>query len=96
LQAVIDGEGIGLNPSGSGFFNMVRNHTIDGTFSDPYYGGNRNFIGWDMIHYPGVRFSVSECDVAVGRSLAPAHLSAYYMPCFTKVIASTGGGGNGN
>ena len=25
----------GFSPSGSGFFNLVRRHTIDGTFSDP-------------------------------------------------------------
>src|SRR5215475_9278213 len=41
---------------GSGqFFNLVRTHTIQGTFSDPFYGGNENFIGWDLVGYPGAR-----------------------------------------
>ena len=41
------------------FFNLVRTHTIQGTFSDPFYGGNENFIGWDLIGYPGARIAVS-------------------------------------
>jgi len=96
LLTITQGQVHGFNPSGGGFFNMVRNHTIEGTFSDPYYGGNRDFIGWDMLRYPGVRIGVSESDVAQGGALAPAHQSAYDIPTFTKVIASTGGSGNGN
>jgi gluconate 2-dehydrogenase gamma chain len=41
------------------FFNLVRTHTIQGTFSDPFYGGNENFIGWNLIGYPGARIAVS-------------------------------------
>jgi gluconate 2-dehydrogenase gamma chain len=41
------------------FFNLVRTHTIQGTFSDPFYGGNENFIGWNLIGYPGSRIAVS-------------------------------------
>jgi gluconate 2-dehydrogenase gamma chain len=92
LETVIDGQVPGFNPSGAGFFNLVRNHTIDGTFSDPYYGGNRNFVGWDLLGYPGVRIAVSEEDVARGRALPPNHLSAYDIPTFTK---DSGGAGNG-
>jgi gluconate 2-dehydrogenase gamma chain len=50
----------GFEPSSSVFFEMVRTHTIQGTFSDPYYGGNANFVGWDLIGYPGIRMAVSE------------------------------------
>jgi len=95
LESVIDGDVPGFNPSGAGFFGMVRGHTIQGTFSDPYYGGNRNFIGWDMLGYPGVRIAASESDVAQGRALAPNHQSAYDIPTFTKVLPPTGGAGNG-
>lgn len=96
LLTITQGQVPGFNPSGGGFFSMVRNHTIEGMFSDPYYGGNRDFIGWDMIRYPGVRIGVSESDVAQGGALAPAHQSAYDIPTFTKLIASTGGSRNGN
>ncbi len=80
-----------------GFFFTVRNHTIDGTFSDPYYGGNRDFVGWDMIGYPGVRIVASEQDVAQGRNLPPNRQSVYDLPTYTKdpVVAGKGGNGNG-
>ena len=32
---------------------------MQGTFGDPYYGGNANFVGWDLIGYPGVRLAVT-------------------------------------
>ena len=44
---------------GNPFFNLVRTDTIQGTFSDPFYGGNQNFIGWNLIGYPGSRIAVS-------------------------------------
>jgi len=28
------------------FFSTVLAHTLQGTFGDPFYGGNRNFAGW--------------------------------------------------
>ncbi len=42
-------------PSGQAFFTMVRNHTIEGMFSDPLYGGNRDKVGWRLIGFPGAR-----------------------------------------
>jgi gluconate 2-dehydrogenase gamma chain len=95
LTSVVEGEVTGFNPSGGGFFGMVRSHTIQGTFSDPYYGGNRDFVGWDMIGYPGVRIGVSENEVAQGRDLAANHQSAYDIPNFTKVVPVSGGNSNG-
>ncbi len=81
----------GCSPSGPGFFNMVRNHTIDGTFCDPYYGGNQNFVGWDMLRYPGIRLSASETDVSMGANLQPNHQSAYDNQTYTKMAANMRG-----
>src|SRR5262249_31711701 len=39
----------GFSPNAATFFNLVRTHTIQGTFCDPYYGGNADFVGWDLI-----------------------------------------------
>lgn len=44
---------------GRSFFNLVRRHTIEGFLSDPMYGGNSNFIGWEVIGYPGVQLYYS-------------------------------------
>ncbi len=41
------------------FFELVLVHTWEGMFGDPSYGGNTNFVGWDLIAYPGPRLYVS-------------------------------------
>src|SRR5256885_11720102 len=48
----------GFTPNSAAFFSLLRTHTIEGTFCDPYYGGNANFVGWELIGYPGVRLAV--------------------------------------
>ncbi len=85
LLAVQENKVSGFTPNGSGFFNRLRSDTIDGTFCDPYYGGNRDFVGWDMLRYPGIRLGVSEADVAAGASLPPNHQSAYDHSTYTKL-----------
>jgi gluconate 2-dehydrogenase gamma chain len=54
--------GAGFPGSSGSFFSMVKGHTWQGMFGDPYYGGNANFIGWALIGYPGVRTAVSAAD----------------------------------
>ncbi len=101
IEAMTQNAIAGYATLNSGFFNMVRTHTIDGTFSDPYYGGNRDFIGWDLLGYPGVRAISSPEEVSQGSSLAPSRQSAYDMPIHTKDpvepgSSSTGGAAHGH
>jgi gluconate 2-dehydrogenase gamma chain len=88
LIDVETGAATGFTGSSAAFFAMVRTHTLQGTFGDPYYGGNFNFTGWDMIGYPGVRTNVSAEDQRLGVKLAPNHQSAYDNAMFTKASAS--------
>ncbi len=81
----------GFTPNSSTFFNLLRAHTIQGTFCDPYYGGNANFAGWDLIRYPGVRISVTAQEQRMGVAVKPNHKSAYDESMFTKR-----GGGHGH
>jgi gluconate 2-dehydrogenase gamma chain len=67
-----------------GFFNTVRAHTIQGTFSDPFYGGNANYVGWDLIGYPGVRVAVPAEYQQWNTELKPNHQSAYDSDMFSK------------
>jgi hypothetical protein len=46
-------------------------------FSDPYYGGNRNFAGWDLIRYPGPRLAVAPAEQVLGEPIKPLRSSAY-------------------
>jgi hypothetical protein len=64
-------------PNLRGFFNRVRRLTLEGMFSDPYYGGNKNFAGWDLIRYPGIRLAVGPEDQKMKTLPALNHKSAY-------------------
>jgi gluconate 2-dehydrogenase gamma chain len=81
----------GFAPNAAAFFNLVRTHTIQGTFCDPYYGGNANFVGWDLIGYPGIRVAVAEDEQRMNPKPKPVRTSAYDDPMFTLK-----GGGHGH
>jgi hypothetical protein len=40
----------------SEFFRFLRDHTLEGMFSDPIYGGNYNALGWRLLGYAGPTF----------------------------------------
>ena len=92
LIDVETGAATGFTGSSAAFFTMVLNHTHQGTFGDPYYGGNANFVGWDLIGYPGVRTMVSAADQhkLEKNDLTPNHKSAYDYQSFTKSTARAG------
>ena len=87
LKDVEAGRADGLPVGPSSFFNLVRLHTIQGTFCDPFYGGNANFVGWDLLGYPGVRTVVTADDQRIGITLKPNHKSAYDYDMFVKASA---------
>ncbi len=62
---------------GRPFFARVRRLTLEGMFSDPYYGGNKNFAGWDLIRYPGPRLAVAPEDQRMSTPPKPYRRSAY-------------------
>ena len=76
---------LGFIPSSARFFNLIRAHTLQGTFSDPAYGGNANFAGWDLIGYPGVRLTVAASEQDMSTPAKANHKSAYdYVMFSTK------------
>jgi gluconate 2-dehydrogenase gamma chain len=74
----------GFSPNSAAFFNLVRAHTIQGTFCDPYYGGNANYVGWDLIGYPGVRMAVSAEEQSMSKPPKVIRKSAYDEALFSK------------
>lgn len=38
------------------FFDMLLQNTLEGFWSDPIYGGNRDMVGWKLIGFPGARY----------------------------------------
>ena len=61
------------------FFTRARRLTLEGMFCDPYWGGNKNFAGWDLIRYPGVRMSVTAEDQKMSKPVTTVHRSAYTL-----------------
>jgi len=74
----------GFTPNAAAFFNMVHQHTLEGMFSDPYYGGNANYVGWDLIGYPGVRMAVALEDQRMSVAPTAVRQSAYDDAMFGK------------
>jgi gluconate 2-dehydrogenase gamma chain len=89
LTDVENGTAAGFSGSPTAFFNLVLNHTQQGTFGDPYYGGNANFVGWDLIAYPGIRTMVSsgEQQQLEQHALKKTRKSAYDSDAFTRASA---------
>ncbi len=54
LKAMQDGKAEFADFSSRAFFARLLAITMEGFFSDPIYGGNRNKAGWRMIGFPGL------------------------------------------
>jgi gluconate 2-dehydrogenase gamma chain len=76
LMAMESGSAAGFD-NARAFFNRVRRLTMEGMFGDPFYGGNKNFAGWDLIKYPGPRLASTPADQKMGVEIKPYHHSAY-------------------
>ncbi|HEY1328655.1 MAG TPA: gluconate 2-dehydrogenase subunit 3 family protein [Casimicrobiaceae bacterium] len=57
LHALEDGKLDLPHASADAFFTMLVQNTVEGFLADPLYGGNRNFIGWKLIGFPGPRYN---------------------------------------
>jgi gluconate 2-dehydrogenase gamma chain len=93
LSDMEQGVATGFSAGSAVFFTLVRTHTIQGTFGDPYYGGNANLVGWDLIGYPGIRLAVSADDQRLTPKPAPTHRSAYDHDMFSKPARTPVNGG---
>jgi len=76
LTAVEKGGASGVS-NGPAFFARIRRLTLEGMFGDPYYGGNTNFAGWDLIRYPGPRLAVGPDEQKMSTPPKPYRRSAY-------------------
>jgi len=54
LKAMEEGKAQFEHFSATAFFNRVLAIVMEGFFSDPMYGGNRNKAGWKMLGFPGL------------------------------------------
>jgi len=54
LKAMQEGKAEFANFSSRAFFGRLLAMTMEGFFSDPIYGGNRNKVSWKMLGFPGL------------------------------------------
>jgi gluconate 2-dehydrogenase gamma chain len=54
LKAMEEGKADFGNVGAKAFFARLLTLTMEGFFSDPIYGGNRNMASWRMLQYPGL------------------------------------------
>ena len=81
----------GFSPNSRAFFDLVREHAVQGLFGDPVHGGNADFIGWDLIGFTGVKLSYTEAEQQLDVGVVPAHKSAVDYPLWS---GARGNGGN--
>ena len=77
LTSMEANEAAGFTPDSRTFFLRLRQLTLEGMFGDPFYGGNRNFAGWDLIRYPGPRMAVSADEQKIRTQAKPLRTSAH-------------------
>lgn len=41
------------------WFKLLLQNVMEGFFSDPIYGGNRDMAGWKLIGFPGARYDMT-------------------------------------
>jgi gluconate 2-dehydrogenase gamma chain len=57
-------------------FELLRQNTIEGMFSDPVHGGNVDMVGWQLVGFPGPRMSnYDEVDKHFGEAFRPKPVS---------------------
>jgi gluconate 2-dehydrogenase gamma chain len=47
---------LGADVDGKAYFTLLLQNVMEGYFSDPLYGGNRNLAAWKMIGFSGARY----------------------------------------
>jgi gluconate 2-dehydrogenase gamma chain len=62
-------------PTAAAFFITLRNDTIEGMFSDPMYGGNKDLVGWKLIGYPGAQMFYLPADLTKPNTRQPQSLN---------------------
>lgn len=53
------------------FFDLVRRHVMEGFFCEPYYGGNRDMVGWKLVGFPGQQRGYADPYINKRVDLAP-------------------------
>lgn len=84
LTAMEQNVATGFAGGSRAFFELVREHCLQGMFGDPVHGGNEDFAGWDLIGFPGVKLSFGAAEQQMDVTVVPAHKSTADFPLFKR------------
>ncbi len=56
LKALESGDAKLEGADGKAFFAMFLQNVLEGYFSDPIYGGNKDMAAWKMVGFPGAHY----------------------------------------
>jgi gluconate 2-dehydrogenase gamma chain len=84
----------GFSPNSRAFFDLVREHALQGMFGDPYHGGNADFIGWDLVGFAGIKVAFTEAEQQLDVTVVPAHKSVVDYPIWSGARGKGGGDGH--
>ena len=79
LTEMEQGRAPGLRP----FFELVREHGLQGMFGDPVHGGNEDFAGWDLLGFTGIKLEYTEPEQQLDVAVVPAHKSTVDYPLWS-------------
>ena len=61
------------------FFSILRALTLEGVYSDPLYGGNRNMEGWKMKKFPGSQMAyINQIESKKFKTMKPQSLNKHF------------------
>ena len=66
------------------FFTMFLQNVLEGYFSDPIYGGNKNGAAWAMIGFPGAHYDYSEWVTAYNKPVPVELVGLRGRPGWTR------------
>lgn len=90
LRDLEAGRADGFTPDAATFFATVLEHTREGMFGDPYWGGNAGFAGWDLIGFPGLNMVTPQAYTELGARPPLPHRSVTQFNGMFMVTLPTG------
>ncbi|HEY1753207.1 MAG TPA: gluconate 2-dehydrogenase subunit 3 family protein [Caulobacteraceae bacterium] len=66
------------------YFKLLLQNVMEGFFSDPIYGGNRDMAGWKLIGFPGARYDLTAYVTQHGKPFPLPPVGITGRPAWTR------------
>ncbi len=69
---------------GKAYFTLFLQNVMEGFFSDPLYGGNRDMAGWRLLGFPGARYDLTAYVTQHGKPFPLPPVGITGRPAWTR------------